>query len=227
MKKKLLALGSALMLLTSTAKADAGDMSYGLQAGGSLAFPTVGETTIGGTKHKESFLNLFVAGGLFFKYEVIDMMTAGIKIGYNRIGLNLEKEGSTEAKDAYSLRIHTLNAAIPVAFLPMGREGGLEIFLGPKAYFPLMSSESKPGSTDSKNPEDSVVTGFNIGATVGTRYEILESGFSVGANYDFFFMSMFGKEAKNKSIDGLEDKTYFPQGVELTLGYDFSRLMEE
>ena len=228
MKKKLLALGSALIFLASTAQADAGDMGFGLKAGGSLFLPTVGSTQIGGQNYEGS-INLFPSGKVFFDYEMIDTLKLGLDAGYSRKGFYLKKENGTDDTQDYSLYIHAIDIAVPLSYLPMEREGGLSLFLGPKVYLPFMKSEKLISASDATSPTDAIVTGFNIGATVGVDYEIMESGLSIGANYDFFFMSTISSEANivNTRLQGLStDSSYFTQGVEATIGYNFARLME-
>jgi hypothetical protein len=244
MKKKILGLGSALMLFLNlnTANADVDDFSFGLKGGGSLFMAPISDAKLGGAVDYEGKVNLFVQGGLFANYRLLDdMMSVGLEAGYSRKGFILDKkEAKSDEKNQnkddnkksteFGVHTHAIDIAIPVAFLPMGREGGLSIFLGPKVYFPVSNQGKEPGSDESKKLEKEVIRSFNIGGTAGINYEIAESGFFVGANYDYFFLDIFAdhKDAEVvKAILGKKKEDSFNlHGAQVSIGYDFARLME-
>ncbi len=227
MKKKLLVLGSVLALLASPAARADEDMSFGARLGGTWFMNPVGDTTVGSDQNYKGELNVFVGGGAFFDYRVVeDMLSVGIDAGYAQRGFSTKLENSTNATEAYSLSIHTLEATVPVAYLPMGYEGGLSVFAGPKVYIPISSSENKINEDTDAAPADGVVSSFNIGAAVGFKYEIMESGLLLAANYEFFFLDMVGNNDTKTNVGKAADDTFYNQGVQFGLGYDFGRLME-
>ena len=234
MKRTILSLGSALLLLTNTLHAQE-EISFGLKGGGSCFLPAIDTATKNGKDYEGKF-NIFAGGGVFFEYRLIEeMLGLGLELGYAKRGIELaEKQStgsnSTDTKNDYCLDIHALDLTVPITWLPIEREGGLSIFAAPKLYYALATKEKPIGDKDSKDADKELVNSFNWGAAVGVKYEIAESGFFLGANYEYFFRDILGDSNKAKALKtgfGKEENAEFnTRGIHTFLGFDFARLLE-
>ena len=112
----------------------------------------------------------------------------------------------------------------------MEREGGLSLFVGPKFYIPLVTKEKPIGDKDSKDADKELVNSFNVGVAGGVKYEIEESGFFVGGNYEYFFLDTLGDSQKAKDLkkgfEKEEKDTFNTHGIQAFVGFDFARLLE-
>ncbi len=227
MKKKIVVLGSAFMLFLNASNAQMEDMSFGLKGSISFFLPVI-EKAKKDTYEGKNYIGF--QGGIFAEYRLLDdMLSVGLDTGYAKKGILLaQKEG--DKKEA-PIDIHTVDVAMPIAWLPMGRDGGLSVFAGPKMYVKLSSKGKIPEGQEEKL-QDNQIRKFNFGATGGVKYEILESGFFVAANYDYFFQDLFSNKEEGKALkadlfpDNKKGEDYELQGPQLSLGYDFARLME-
>jgi len=242
MKKSLLSLGCALVLLAANNVNAQDEMSFGLKVGGTFFAPIVDKVEINGVDYEGKW-DMFVGGGAFFEYRLLeDMMSVGLEVGYAKRSIKLDvkkeddkdKDSSTKTKDNsdYSLDIHALDITLPISFLPMEREGGLSIFVGPKMYIPLAKKRKKPGEDKSEDFKDEhkLLRDFNIGLTGGVKYEVEESGFFVGASYEYFFLDVYNDndkvKAMKKALGKKEDDKFCPNGLQAFVGFDFARLLE-
>lgn len=220
MKKTILALGSALLLLTNTLHAQIEDISFGLKGGGSFFLPTMDTAKRNDNKEYEGNWKMFVTLGPFFKFMPFANMSIGGEIVYTKMGVELtEKKQSgsnsdnNKSEDGYCLDIHALDLTVPIAWLPMDEEGGLSLFAGPAVYFVLATKEKPIGDKDSKDADKGLVNPVNAGITCGLEYEIPESGVSVGSQGKFFFLDTFRDDEKAKAFKKdfgkkEEDKSY-------------------
>ena len=239
MKKTVLTLGSALMLLATTTLHAQDALSFGVKGGGLISFPIIDKATIN-AKNYEGKWKLFGGTAGFFEYRLLDdMMGVGLEVGYSQKGLQLAgKKADTNTNGAsknntdskYCLNIHTIDITLPVAWLPMRREGGLSLFVGPRIYFALSTKEKEIGEKDSKKVNKGVIKSFNWGAGGGLKYEIAESGFFAGASYEHFVKDIFTDEQKakdkKKELGLKEDDAFRTNGAQVFLGFDFARLLE-
>ncbi len=239
MKKTVLTLGSALMLLATTTLQAQDALSFGVKGGGCISFPIIDKATIN-DKNYEGKWKLFGGAAGFFEYRLLDdMMGVGLEVGYSQKGLQLagKKEdtnnngvNANDTDSKYCLNIHTIDITMPVAWLPMRREGGLSLFIGPRFYFALSTKEKEIGEKDSKKVNKGVINSFNWGAGGGFKYEIAESGFFAGGSYEGFFRDTFNNEQKakdkKKELGLKEDDAFRTHGAQVFLGFDFARLLE-
>ena len=232
MKKTVLTLGSALMLLAATTLQAQDELSFGVQGGGVFLPASIGATKIDGKDYQGSW-RICVGGGLFVDYRLLDdMMAVGCELGYAPKGFKLaEKKASTSNPDNnYDLTIHPIDIALKVSWLPMGREGGLSFFVGPKFSIPLSTKEKEVGKKDSKAADKDVIRSFNVAGWGGVKYEIAESGFFVGGTYEHSFLDTFTDEQKakdkKKALGLKEDAAFRPNGIHGFVGFDFGRLLE-
>ena len=236
-KNKILSLGSALLFLTNTLHAIE-DISFGLKGGGSFFFSAMDTAKRSDNKEYEGNLLISPIGVVFFEYGLPEyMMSLGIQAGYAKrcIALTEKKQSGSnsddkKAEDGYCLAIHALDITLPIAYLPMEREGGLSLFVALKGYIPLATTEKPIGAKDSQDADKELVRSSNFGGVAGARYEPNKSGFFLGTHYEYFIFDIFGDSQKAKDLKKdfgkKETDKFYPHGFQAYVGVDLVNLLD-
>jgi outer membrane protein W len=170
--------------------------------------------------------------GLFGEFAFHDYVGAGLDLMYERMHDSINKKG--DDKKTVSFNIQQMSIIPLVKFYPMGRDidsGILNVHVGPEFILPLMTD----ASIDDKEAKDLIkkddLNSYNIAAFGGVGYEfpvglLLEARGSYGFMDVFTKTSPFKTEAK-KALGLAENDSVNPWYVNLSLGYNFARLLEE
>lgn len=231
-KKSLLTLGSVFALNANYTYAAFEDMSFGARLGGCIS-PSIVSANVKG-KQYEGRLKGTPTGNAFFAYRVSDDVSLGLDVGYVNNGLSMSPSSPADDNDDYALNVHSLQLNVPVHWMPMEREGGLLLGLKFSTLMSLKTSEKIIGGAGAASvANNDIAKPFNFGGGVDVRYEIDETGFMICGEYTHFFSHFFDKDSAGAqnwatAMGGVDlAKQNRLQLVQITLGYDFSRLLED
>ena len=230
MKKKLLVLGSMLMLLVSPAKA-LEDMEFGLRTLPHMTFTSgLSESTRYGENRTEAGPAFWGKGGLFFAYrfnEYVGIDTSLLGIG--TVATLKEKENANK-----SFSIFSWGLALPVLaeIFPMGYDEdapvNFSVVLGPQLILPLIASaENVDGGEPTKTDVKSHYSSFEVNAIGGLNVKF-PFGLAIEAAYGFGFMDMLNSSAedtkkfKKGDLGIKEDTALTNQYVSLGLSFSFA-----
>jgi hypothetical protein len=241
-KKTALALGSALMLFSTTLTAQEQPWSFGAKVGPSWSWIRgLGDKKFGDGDSDTSG-RLAFSGGLTAGYAFHENVGVGLEVLYAGLGGEAKEKlaAGEKNKKAQQFRIRTQNLVIPmmVKFFPMGcdpEEGILDLHIGLQGEIPLFgvtvekstkSDESK--LEDDKNFKKEYLAPMTASIIAGVGYEFPEIGLTLESRYSFGFMDILkGEEEakKYKEENGLKDKELSNQSLTVSLGYNFARLL--
>ena len=224
MKKIVLALASAFTIFANSLQAQGMPLSFGVKVGGVGSMITsLDKSSI--VKDGKSNFGFGGHGKLFVGYIFHDYVGASLEAGYVGLGSSTSKE-----KKEYAISTHNLSIPLMLNIYPLGyesMEGILDIHLGMQGIFPLMAKAtdvSKDAMEDSKKH----LRSWEIGAIAGIGYEF-DFGLKIEGRYNLGFMNIFGDSDEAKKYKdtelGLKDERTTNQFVNLTVGYNFAKLL--
>jgi hypothetical protein len=233
MKKIGLALASAFLIVAiSNVKAQEMPLSFGIKGGflnGNFTGLDKGKGSWASDSESPMFNPSFNVGA-FGEYAFHDYVGAGLDVTYGMINDGIHQKGNDKKK--VSLNIQQLSIIPMVKFYPMGRdidECILNVHVGPEIILPLTANAEIDDKEDKKFKKDEI-NSFNIAACGGVGYEF-PVGILLEARGSYGFMDVFTDKSNFKTTnEGLQlpkDTAVMPWYLNLSLGYNFARLLEE